>query len=308
LLTLLPWEERLKVEVGEEETRGAGTATTVRVAVSSSARNGVVGVGGVVEKRSGLRDDLELNTFSFTLGPRSEQKPYSGQLAAMAYALWMPLSDVTSERITMVTNNKAAVLTLRRPHQQSGQEFIREDDELLKQAKAQAHEATKEGATPQARFPTAKSTTLNVARPKCSPGRVLPEKIGLFSKRVDKPLPGKHTRQLYDKLTWKEATTLAQLRTGMARLDYYLHRIDAASSHICGCGQAAETVEHFLFRCTQWTTHRREMLECTETQKSNISFYLGGKSSSDDDKLTPNMQAVRAAIRFALATGRLDAR
>ncbi|KZL78912.1 rnase h domain protein [Colletotrichum incanum] len=106
----------------------------------------------------------------------------------------------------MVTSNKAAVLTLRRPHQQSGQEFIRciydsveglrrggstltvqwtatsEDDELLKQAKAETHEATKEGATPQARFPTAKSTTLNVARPKCSPGRVLPEKIGRFSK------------------------------------------------------------------------------------------------------------------------------
>ncbi|KZL81981.1 transposon i [Colletotrichum incanum] len=45
------------------------------------------------------------------------------------------------------------------------------------------------------------------------------------------------------------------------------------------------------------------MLQCTETQRSNISFYLGGKSPSDDDKWTPNMQAVRATIRFALATG-----
>ncbi|KZL86006.1 hypothetical protein CI238_13598 [Colletotrichum incanum] len=65
-------------------------------------------------------------------------------------------------------------------------------------------------------------------------------------------------------------------------------------SHICVCGQAAETVEHFLFRCTKWTTHRAEMLQCTETQRSNISFYLGGKSASDDDKWTPNMQAREA--------------
>jgi hypothetical protein len=35
--------------------------------------------------------------------------------------------------------------------------------------------------------------------------------------------------------------------------------------------------------------------------------YLGGKSPSDDQKWTPNMEAVRATIRFALATGRLDA-
>ncbi|KZL67847.1 reverse transcriptase [Colletotrichum tofieldiae] len=47
---------------------------------------------------------------------------------------------------------------------------------------------------------------------------------------------------------------------------------------------------------------------CALTYRSNLSFYLGGKSPSDDDKWTPNMQAVRAAIRFALATGRLDAR
>ncbi|KAL0929569.1 reverse transcriptase [Colletotrichum truncatum] len=50
------------------------------------------------------------------------------------------------------------------------------------------------------------------------------------------------------------------------------------------------------------------MLQCTKTQRSNISFYLWGKSATDDDKWTPNMQAVRATIRFALATGRLDAR
>ena len=99
---------------------------------------------------------------------------------------------------------------------------------------------------------------------------------------------------------------LAQLRTGMARLNTYLYRINAARSDLCACGQARETVEHFLFRCTKWTAFRTEMLQCTETHRSNISFYLGGKTPTDDKFWTPDLTAVRATIRFAIATGRLD--
>lgn len=107
-------------------------------------------------------------------------------------------------------------------------------------------------------------------------------------------------------LTLKEAGVLAQLRTGMAKFNTYLHRIRAASSDLCACGQARETVEHFLFRCRQWNGYRAEMLQCTDIHRSNISFYLGGKSPSDDKNWSPNMQAVRATIRFAMSTGRLD--
>ncbi len=45
------------------------------------------------------------------------------------------------------------------------------------------------------------------------------------------------------------------------------------------------------------------MLQCTGITR-NLSFYLGGKSPSDDQKWTPNLEAVRASIRFAIATGR----
>lgn len=48
------------------------------------------------------------------------------------------------------------------------------------------------------------------------------------------------------------------------------------------------------------------MLQCTETQRGNLSFYMGGKSSLDGAKWKPNMAAVRAKIRFVTATGRLD--
>ena len=92
-----------------------------------------------------------------------------------------------------------------------------------------------------------KSTTLNIARSKAVTSKEWPENVGKHSKRVDAALPGKHTRQLYDRLSWKEASVLAQLRTGMARLNGYLYRIKVAETDQCGCGQARETVEHFLF-------------------------------------------------------------
>ncbi len=226
---------------------------------------------------------------------------------------------------------KAAVLTLRNPRQQSGQEHIcsiyesinklkrkcntitvvwlptDEDEELWTCAKEKAKEATRQGTEPQTLLPRVRSTTLNVARAERGTTRSLPEKVGKLSKKVDTALPGKHTRKLYDQLTQKEASVLAQLRTGIARLNSYLFLIKATPSDQCACGEARETVERFLFRCRRWTTHRTEMLQCTEIHRSNISFYLGGKSPSDNEKWTPDMKAVRVTIRFAIATGRLDA-
>ena len=148
---------------------------------------------------------------------------------------------------------------------------------------------------------------VNVARAKQGPTKSLPEKVGKLSKRVDTALPGKHTRKLYDQLTPKEASVLAQLRTGIARLNSYLFLIKAVPSDQCACGEARETVEHFFFRCRRWTTHRTEMLQCTEIHRGNISFYPGGKAPSDGKNWTPDMKAVRVTIRFAMATGRLDA-
>jgi len=48
-----------------------------------------------------------------------------------------------------------------------------------------------------------------VARLKLGTNRSLPEKVGIHSKRVDVALLGKHTRKLYDQLSWKEASVLA---------------------------------------------------------------------------------------------------
>ena len=72
--------------------------------------------------------------------------------------------------------------------------------------------------------------------------------MGKFSKAMGTALPGKHTRDLYDKLKRREASVLAQLRTGITRLNGFLGRIGAVESNRCACGHARETVEHFLLR------------------------------------------------------------
>ena len=121
-----------------------------------------------------------------------------------------------------------------------------------------------------------KSTTLNLARSQAATTKALPEDVGRHVKRVDAALPGKHTRQLYDGLSWKETTVLAQLRTGMARLNGYLYRINVAQTDQCACGQARETVEHFLFRCRKWTTQRIALLQCTRTHRAiSLSAWAG---------------------------------
>lgn len=92
----------------------------------------------------------------------------------------------------------------------------------------------------------------------------------------------------------------------MTRLNSYLNRIGAVDSDLCACGQAIEAIEHFLFRCTQWKVMREGMNQCTESRRGNLSFFLGGKSRSDPDRWQPDMKAVHAAIKYAIATGRLE--
>jgi len=328
--TLAPWEMRVQTDTDGTATREPDSTRAAYIAVSSSARNGVVGLGGAIETRKRVGDGPTVETFSSTLGPRTEQNPYVGELAAMAHAL-SRLPQRRYRSITLLTRNKAAVLTIRNPRQPSGQEHVcsiyksirklkrennkiavvwlqpAQDDELWTRAKEKAKEATRQGSEPQTESPRARSTTLSVARARRGTTRSLPDKVGKLSKRVDTALPGKHTRKLYDQLTWKEASVLAQLRTGMARLNSYLSVIKAAPSDQCDCGKARETVEHFLFRCRRWAEHRSEMLRCTATHRSNVSFYLGGKSASDDENWAPDLKAVRTTVRFAIATGRLDA-
>lgn len=179
------------------------------------------------------------------------------------------------------------------------------DFKLGKKAKQAAKESTTQGSLFQRKFNLAMTTVQNNAMKTQQRTRTLPPGVGKYSKRMDSALPGKHTRDLYDQLNKEEASTLAQLRTGMTRLNDYLYRIGAVESEKCDCGHAKETVEHFLFRCTKWAAFRTEMLLQTDTRRGNLSFFLGGKTATDPPGWKPNMNAVQATIRYAMKTGRL---
>jgi len=69
------------------QTGTDNTNYVVRIAVSSSARNEVVGIGGAIRIATSARSSAKLITFSTTIGLRSQQNPFSGELAAMAHAL-----------------------------------------------------------------------------------------------------------------------------------------------------------------------------------------------------------------------------
>jgi hypothetical protein len=112
-------------------------------------------------------------------------------------------------------------------------------------------------------------------------------------KKIDAALPGRHTRTLYDALGRKEACVLAQLQTGKARLNGYLRHIGAVDTDQCACGQARETVEHFLFNCSLWEAHRDCLLEQTGTRRGSLSYCLGGKAPSDPQTVFRVVQSVR---------------
>lgn len=131
-------------------------------------------------------------------------------------------------------------------------------------------------------------------------------KVGNFTTKLDRALPGKHTKKLYDSLKKTEAKILIQLRTAMGRINKYLHRIGATESPDCACGVEKEDVKHFLFRCTRWSMERVPLRQYLMTRESALSLCLGGKTSSDSEDWSPNMAAVRATIKFTMDTGRLD--
>ena len=122
------------------------------------------------------------------------------------------------------------------PYKEEAQNKMVFRNDLMSVTKEQARAATHEDALVQVQVPRMKSTTLNLAQSQVNPGNSLPENVGKHVKRVDSALPGKHTRQLYDRLSWKEASVLAQLRTGMARLNGYLSQINVAETDQCPCG------------------------------------------------------------------------
>jgi len=278
-----------------------------------------------------LSDDGPVS-YAKTLGPRTEQNTYTAELAAVATAVTHLPALVHHMTITILSSNQAALLAIGHPQQQSGQGSIKQIYEKVRalrvrantvrgqwvaslrtvevsgRAKRAAKQSTEQGKTPEGESKPAKATILTEMKRAIKAKVALPKDIGKHSQEVDAALPGKHTKEIYDTLNKKEAGTLAQLRTGMARINGYLYRIGVSDTDHCDCGAAKETVKHFLFLCARWDHLRARLLQQLKTRIGDISFCLGGRSKNlelDPSPWKPNMNAVRATIRYAILTGRL---
>jgi hypothetical protein len=108
---MAPWEERLRARIDperEEAIKVANTTCGIRVATSSSERRGVVGMGGAIHDTLGIVSSRETITYSVSLGPRTEQNPYTAELAAIATAIKrLPLHLVGSQIIIFTSNQGA---------------------------------------------------------------------------------------------------------------------------------------------------------------------------------------------------------
>lgn len=105
-----------------------------------------------------------------------------------------------------------------------------------------------------------------------------------FRRHIDQAMPGQHTRALYDCLSKKDASVLAQLRTGKYRLNHHLFRISAVESEMCPYGRESETVRHFLFRCPHWSITRDELQVTTISRWGEHTYCVGAWS----DRRRPN--------------------
>jgi hypothetical protein len=331
---LAPWNARLHAVIATDADQAKEMRDwpgSIRIWTSSSARKGMVGMGGVMDNGRGTGVNGHHCTYSCTLGPDTAQNPYVAELVAIAEGLARLRPMLRNREIRIFTRNRGAVQAVIQPQGQSGQRIISQiykevegltirdnrvvliaapgttECAMAQQAKAAARASTEPGRVAAGNLQAAKSTMINMRKAAGKGMRSFTSDVGRFTRRLDTALPGPHTRAIYDSLGRKQANILAQLRTGMTRLNGYLHRIGAAESDQCMCGHDKETVEHFLFRCRQWETQRRELLEQTETRRGNLSFFLGGKTRADPPEWTPNLDAVKATIKYAISTGRLDA-
>jgi hypothetical protein len=341
---LPPWHRHMVVEYDSDEEMAADVDTDddvtktsnmrqVLIATSVSVRNGLVGMDGVVCNTAGggVNDDV-IAKYSVTLGPRDEKNAYIAELEAIAMVLRCMPDGLQYQDIIVATRNRSALQAIAKPRQQSGQGTIREiyrharrlekggntikmrwasstneSFTLGVKAKAEARKATDSGCRATKPPYQARSTRLRVLLAQRRQRMMLPEGVGGYSKRLDKALPDKHTHTLYDALKRRESDILVQLRTGMARVNRYLYRIGAVETDTCDCGQEEESVDHFLFRYSRWDEQREHMRNADREIIGNQSFFLGGKTAEDGHRWSPNLGAVRAAIKFAISTGRLDA-
>jgi hypothetical protein len=336
-----PWDARLDIANSVDDAeQAAGCAQGMQgicVATSASARNRLVGIGGAIDGIDWIRNNSERCEYDKTVGTNAQSDAHTVALSSIEVGLGLVVSAVYDNTLSarvrgqamhVFTNNRTVLVTLRNATRRSGQWIIsgilkhvqRLNDshnrvvftwapvspifELGQKAKQLAQRSTDEGRVVRDRPRLTRSMVQRTQERLRRATEQVPATVGESVRRIDTAWPGNHTRRMYDELSKRQASILAQLRTGMTPLNGYLHNIKAVESNLCECGEAVESREHFVFPCARWTEQRKIL--GVYTDEDDFSRLLGGKSAMDTDDWAPNMDAVRIVIHFTLATKRFE--
>ena len=75
--------------------------------------------------------------------------------------------------------------------------------------------------------------------------------------------------------TRQEAAWIIRLRTGHCSLNQYLHRFNIKDNPKCACGDAIETVTHYLLRCGNYDEEREKLRKEVGMGSMRVEKLLG---------------------------------
>jgi ribonuclease HI len=326
-----PWAPKAHVHILDREGAKQATATeyaTVDFYTDGSVRNGRAGIG------------IWTSTWEMSklIGREEDTNAHHTELLA----IWMVIKGIPNDRSSQVrirvfSDSQSALQSIQNSKVNDSINLVLKIREKIRNATISLHwvpghegimgnERANElaqmaTADTQPMPPPAETVPISVIYARGKVANYTPKqeefygaKTGKFLQKIDKALPGKHTKKLYNSLNRVDAAILAQLRTNISRLNTYLYKIKVAETDKCECG-ALETVQHFLFLCPRWRQKRQGMRAAHGNRYCNISYALGGYSdhrengkivNGEKDKWKPDWNAVKATIEFAKATGRLQ--
>ena len=243
-----PRRSRAKVIIQDRhDAIEAAGKTDLEFAIFSDASStrGVMGIG--VTYLSPTRGV----TISKNVGSSALLSVHGGELLAIGAAcqlvndLWPSHDIYPRTRITVYSDSQSALRSLADPRQQSGQTYLRDIMDRLKnlddrwapqmvfrwipghskvRGNEQAHRAARQACkgsliTPPSILLKPKALSKTTMEDDRRHLTFWKGHQGRHTKTVDRALPRRHTKRLYDSLGHEDASILAQLRTGKARLN-----------------------------------------------------------------------------------------
>jgi hypothetical protein len=346
---IAPWRAMPKVSVHAREADNAWAPQekTMYIYAAASYRKGNIGVGiyHEVTPKSGQTYQCRR---SLEIGNKAQAPPADVGLHAIDAAVNFVRDSFPPQLVaalgprarameyTIVSTNKAAVQAIEhtrraRPYQATLRNIAEKSNALRAGGgpRIKIQWVPKEDLTfdaPKKATQLAKNATARNLRPmrEISPMvarrracQLIKKSTRKLNNHLDTALPGKHTKEMYDQLTGKQAAVLCQLRTGMNRLNSYLSKIRVRDSAQCECDDhEVETSEHYLFECSRWQAYRDELKGSEGDRWKDLPYFVGGRSErtapngelidGERKHWAPNVEIVKRTIEYAMKTGRLQ--